>query len=604
MNTPETFVYDMCHGLAAAHPELEFVEKYKVVKKKDINDNKVSLISGGGSGHEPAHAGFVGKGMLDAAVCGDVFASPSQVQVYNAIKACATDKGVLLIVKNYSGDCMNFNNAMSDAQDDGIKVDAVYVNDDIAVKDSLYTVGRRGVAGTVLVHKCAGAAAEQGKSLEEVKAVANKVIDNVRSFGFAFTSCTVPAAGHPTFDIGDDEMEFGVGIHGEPGRFREKIDYSTGTFCDDLSRRIVTDLEEDLALKSGEEVVLLINGFGGTPLQELYILNNSVTKALAKDGVKIHKTIVGNFMTSIDMAGASISVLRVDSELKALVDYPVNTPALTWGAAMSEQAQAALEAVQAIGRALGYAPVAEEHHAAAKKAAAKETEEVAVYEVEGKPEVTETINTAAFVQIVDKMADVIIENEVPFCEADKMGDGDFGMSIAKGFKQLKADWATRKKGDIGQFLVSCSEIIKEYCGGASGPIWGSAFKYAGKSVLGKKEVSLADVALLFTEANRGVYETGKKSFGKGAEIGDKTLVDALKPCAMALTKAAEEGKSLREGLALGAKAAHEGAEATKTHVATLGRAGTVGERSIGYPDAGAHGLDVIFNELAAYIAKM
>lgn len=604
MNTPETFVYDMCHGLAAAHPELEFVEKYKVVKKKDINDNKVSLISGGGSGHEPAHAGFVGKGMLDAAVCGDVFASPSQVQVYNAIKACATDKGVLLIVKNYSGDCMNFNNAMSDAQDDGIKVDAVYVNDDIAVKDSLYTVGRRGVAGTVLVHKCAGAAAEQGKSLEEVKAVANKVIDNVRSFGFAFTSCTVPAAGHPTFDIGDDEMEFGVGIHGEPGRFREKIDYSTGTFCDDLSRRIVTDLEEDLALKSGEEVVLLINGFGGTPLQELYILNNSVTKALAKDGVKIHKTIVGNFMTSIDMAGASISVLRVDSELKALVDYPVNTPALTWGAAMSEQAQAALEAVQAIGRALGYAPVAEEHHAAAKKAAAKETEEVAVYEVEGKPEVTETINTAAFVQIVDKMADVIIANEVPFCEADKMGDGDFGMSIAKGFKQLKADWATRKKGDIGQFLVSCSEIIKEYCGGASGPIWGSAFKYAGKSMLGKKEVSLADVALLFTEANRGVYETGKKSFGKGAEIGDKTLVDALKPCAMALTKAAEEGKSLREGLALGAKAAHEGAEATKTHVATLGRAGTVGERSIGYPDAGAHGLDVIFNELAAYIAKM
>ena len=604
MNTPETFVYDMCHGLAAAHPELEFVEKYKVVKKKDINDNKVSLISGGGSGHEPAHAGFVGKGMLDAAVCGDVFASPSQVQVYNAIKACATDKGVLLIVKNYSGDCMNFNNAMSDAQDDGIKVDAVYVNDDIAVKDSLYTVGRRGVAGTVLVHKCAGAAAEQGKSLEEVKAVANKVIDNVRSFGFAFTSCTVPAAGHPTFDIGDDEMEFGVGIHGEPGRFREKIDYSTGTFCDDLSRRIVTDLEEDLALKSGEEVVLLINGFGGTPLQELYILNNSVTNALAKDGVKIHKTIVGNFMTSIDMAGASISVLRVDSELKALVDYPVNTPALTWGAAMSEQAQAALEAVQAIGRALGYAPVAEEHHVAAKKAAAKETEEVAVYEVEGKPEVTETINTAAFVQIVDKMADVIIENEVPFCEADKMGDGDFGMSIAKGFKQLKADWATRKKGDIGQFLVSCSEIIKEYCGGASGPIWGSAFKYAGKSMLGKKEVSLADVALLFTEANRGVYETGKKSFGKGAEIGDKTLVDALKPCAMALTKAAEEGKSLREGLALGAKAAHEGAEATKTHVATLGRAGTVGERSIGYPDAGAHGLDVIFNELAAYIAKM
>lgn len=603
MNTPETFVYDMCHGLALAHPELEFVEKFKIVKKKDIDDNKVSLISGGGSGHEPAHAGFVGKGMIDCAVCGDVFASPSQVQVYNAIKKCATDKGVLLVIKNYSGDCMNFNNAMADAQDDGIKVDAVYVNDDIAVKDSLYTVGRRGVAGTVLVHKCAGAAAEQGKELDEVKRVANKVIDNVRSFGFAFTSCTVPAAGHPTFEIGDDEMEFGVGIHGEPGRYREKIDYSTGTFADDLARRILTDLEEDLGLKAGEDVVLLINGFGGTPLQELYLLNNSVTKAITVDGINVHRTIVGNFMTSIDMAGASISVLRVDSELKALVDYPVSTPALTWGAAMSEQAEAALEAIKAIGKALGYTP-AEPAKKASKKAVAEAEDDNATYEVEGTPVVTETINTAAFVQIVDKMADVIIENEVPFCEADQMGDGDFGMSIAKGFKQLKADWATRKKGDVGEFLVSCSEIIKEYCGGASGPIWGSAFKYAGKAMLGKKEINLTDLAFLFMEANRGVYETGKKSFGKGADIGDKTLVDALKPCALALTKAAEEGKALREGIDLGAKAAHEGAEATKTHVATLGRAGTVGERSIGFPDAGAHGLDVIFNELAAYIKTL
>ena len=604
MNTPETFVYDMCHGLAKAHPELEFVEKYKIVKKVDINDDKVSIISGGGSGHEPAHAGFVGKGMIDCAVCGDVFASPSQVQVYNAIKQCATDKGVLLVIKNYSGDCMNFNNAMSDAQDDGIKVDAVYVNDDIAVKDSLYTVGRRGVAGTVLVHKCAGAAAEQGKSLEEVKAVANKVIENVRSFGFAFTSCTVPAAGHPTFEIGDDEMEFGVGIHGEPGRFREKIDYSKGTFADDLSKRIVKDLIEDLGLKKGEDVVLLINGFGGSPLQELYILNNSVNKALDEAGIKIHRTIVGNFMTSIDMAGASITVLRADSEIKALIDYPVSTPALTWGAAMDASAEAAVEAMKAISKALGVTPVeaASCEKKGKKKAAQNADDDVnAVYEVKGKAVIGETINLPAFVKIVEKMADVIIENEVPFCEADQMGDGDFGMSIAKGFKQLKADWATRKKGDIGQFLVSCSEIIKEYCGGASGPIWGSAFKYAGKAMEGKQEVNLKDIAFLFMEANRGVFETGKKSFGKGADIGDKTLVDALKPCALALTKAAEEGKKLQQGLDLGAKAAHEGAEATKSHVASLGRAGTVGERSIGFPDAGAHGLDVIFNELAKYI---
>lgn len=601
MNTPETFVYDMCHGLAKAHPELEFVEKFKIVKKKEINPNKVSLISGGGSGHEPAHAGFVGKGMLDCAVCGDVFASPSQVQVYNAIKEVATDKGVLLIIKNYSGDCMNFNGAMSDAiDDDGIKVDAVYVNDDIAVKDSLYTVGRRGVAGTIFVHKCAGAAAEQGKDLAEVKAVANKVIDNVRSFGFAFSSCTPPAKGTPIFSIDDDMMEYGVGIHGEPGRKTEKV-----CSADELAKRIVADLLEDCGVKGGDDVAVIINGFGATPLSELYLFNNSVSNELEAAGVGIHKTLVGNFMTSLDMAGASVSILKLDDELKALVDYPVTTPALTWGGVMSEQAAAAIEAMNAIAKALNITPAAatkvEEKKCACKK---EEVKEEAVYDVVGDPKVGETINLPAFVKVVDKMADVIIENEVPFCDADQMGDGDFGMSIAKGFRQLKVDWATRKKGDIGQFLVSCSEIIKEYCGGASGPIWGSAFKYAGKAVLGKTEVSLADIAHLFQEANRGVYETGKKSFGKGAVVGDKTLVDALKPCADALTAAAEAGKALTVGLDEGAAAAVAGAEATKTVTAKLGRAGTVGEKSIGYPDAGAYGLGVIFTELAKFIKTL
>lgn len=601
MNTPETFVYDMCHGLAKAHPELEFVEKFKIVKKKEINPNKVSLISGGGSGHEPAHAGFVGKGMLDCAVCGDVFASPSQVQVYNAIKEVATDKGVLLIIKNYSGDCMNFNGAMSDAiDDDGIKVDAVYVNDDIAVKDSLYTVGRRGVAGTIFVHKCAGAAAEQGKDLAEVKAVANKVIDNVRSFGFAFSSCTPPAKGTPIFSIDDDMMEYGVGIHGEPGRKTEKV-----CSADELAKRIVADLLEDCGVKGGDDVAVIINGFGATPLSELYLFNNSVSNELEAAGVGIHKTLVGNFMTSLDMAGASVSILKLDDELKALVDYPVTTPALTWGGVMSEQAAAAVEAMNAIAKALNITPAAatkvEEKKCACKK---EEVKEEAVYDVVGDPKVGETINLPAFLKIVDKMADVIIENERPFCDADQMGDGDFGMSIAKGFRQLKVDWATRKKGDIGQFLVSCSEIIKEYCGGASGPIWGSAFKYAGKAVLGKTEVSLADIAHLFQEANRGVYETGKKSFGKGAVVGDKTLVDALKPCADALTAAAEAGKALTVGLDEGAAAAVAGAEATKTVTAKLGRAGTVGEKSIGYPDAGAYGLGVIFTELAKFIKTL
>ena len=207
------------------------------------------------------------------------------------------------------------------------------------------------------------------------------------------------------------------------------------------------------------------------------------------------------------------------------------------------------------------------------------------------------------VEVIDKMADVIIENEVPFCDADKMGDGDFGMSIAKGFRQLKADWKSRKKGNIGEFLLSCSEIIKEYCGGASGPIWGSAFKYAGKAAGSKEEVTLADIAEIMQAANTGVYETGKRSFGKGAVVGDKTLVDALKPCADALEAAAKAGDKMKVGLEKGAKAAVAGADATKTVVAKLGRAGTVGEKSIGYPDAGAYGLGVIFTSLAEFIGK-
>ena len=590
MNTAESFVYDMCHGIAKAHPELEFVEKYKIVKKKVIDRDKVTLISGGGSGHEPAHAGFVGTGMLDAAVCGDIFASPSQIQVYNALKLTASKKGTLMIVKNYSGDCMNFNNAGALAKDDGIEVDAVYVNDDIAVKDSLYTVGRRGVAGTVFVHKIAGAAAEQGKSLAEVKAVAEKVIANIRSFGFALTSCTVPAAGSPTFEIGEDEMEFGVGIHGEPGRKREKL-----ITADELAARIVPDIAEDLGLKEGEEIALLINGFGGSPLQELYLFSNSVTNELEKANIRIYKTLVGNYMTSIDMAGASVTFLRLDDELKAYLDYPVATPAITWGGSSKEDI-AAREAIQALAKALNLTPAAFAKKEAAAESAAIEDEAEKTYAFEGKAVVGEKINTPGMGKLIDKMADVIIENEVPFCKADRCGDGDFGMSIAKGFRQLKKDWATRKKGDIGEFLVSCSEIIMEYCGGASGPIWGSAFRYAGKAVLGKKEIALQDLAAIFRAAVEGVQETGRKSFGKGAVVGDKTLIDALVPAADSLTESAEKGAKMKDAVKKAAKAAVDGAEATKYIQAKMGRAGVTD--SEGYPDAGAYGLGVIFTELA------
>lgn len=605
MNTAQTYVTDMCRGIALAHPELEFVEKYKIVKKKEIDPEKVTLISGGGSGHEPAHAGFVGTGMLDAAVCGDVFASPSQVQIYNALKLTASNKGTLMIIKNYSGDCMNFNGAGADAsEDEGLNIERVFVNDDVAVQGSSYTnddyvVGRRGVAGTVFVHKIAGAAAQQGKDLQEVKRVAQKTIDNLASIGFALSSCTPPAKGTPIFDLAEDKIEFGVGIHGEPGKSTD--DYAT---ADELAKKMVALLTDNavIKLKKGDEIAVIVNGFGATPQSELYILNASVRKLTDELGISTYKTLVGNFMTSLDMAGASVTFLKLDDELKALLDYPVSAPALTWGAA-DDEAQAAVEAVRALAKAMGVANLPAHHESKKATAKAAADEKNVVYEVKGKPAYGEKLNTAAVVEVIDKMADVIIENEVAFCDADKMGDGDFGMSIAKGFRQLKTDWKSRKKGNVGEFLLSCSEIIKEYCGGASGPIWGSAFKYAGKAAGTKEEISLADLAEIMQAANTGVYETGKRSFGKGAVVGDKTLVDALKPCADALEAAAKAGDKMKVGLEKGAKAAVAGAEATKTVVAKLGRAGTVGEKSIGYPDAGAYGLGVIFTELAKFIGK-
>jgi len=322
INKPETLVVEMCEGMVMAHGDLlQFNKDSKVIARKNLNKDKVTLICGGGSGHEPAHAGFVGLGMLDAAVCGDVFASPSTIQVYKAIQQTASNKGTLLIVKNYSGDCMNFDAAaeMSE-EDDDYQVARVYVNDDIAVKDSLYTVGRRGVAGTIFVQKLAGAAAEQGMGLNEVKAVAEKAIANVRSIGFALTSCTVPAKGSPTFELGDLEMEYGVGIHGEPGIAREAV-----CSADELAQRMVDQLLADLP-QSGE-VAVMINGLGGTPLQELYLLNRSVQLALKDKGVLVYRTFVGNYMTAIDMAGASVTLLGLDDALKVLLDAPVQTVA-------------------------------------------------------------------------------------------------------------------------------------------------------------------------------------------------------------------------------------------------------------------------------------
>ena len=312
----------MVDGLVKAYPDyVRRIDGTTVVVRSDKKTGKVALISGGGSGHEPAHAGYVGKGMLDAAVAGAVFTSPTPDQVFAGIKEIATDQGVLMVIKNYTGDVMNFEMAADMARDEGIKVDQVVVNDDVAVDGSLYTVGRRGIAGTVFVHKIAGAKAETGASLEDVKAVAEKVIANVRSMSMAITPCTVPAAGKPGFEIADDEMEIGIGIHGEPGTHKEKMQ-KADQIVDQLLDKILADIDF-----AGSEVAVMINGCGATPLMELFIVNNHVSDVLKSKNIKVYKTLVGEYMTSLEMEGFSISLLKLDDELKGLLDATADTPA-------------------------------------------------------------------------------------------------------------------------------------------------------------------------------------------------------------------------------------------------------------------------------------
>lgn len=328
INDPNDVVVEALRGIEGAHPELRVDHESKVIYRGDApKRGKVGLISGGGSGHEPLHGGFVGLGMLDAACAGEIFTSPVPGQILAATKLVDGGAGILHVVKNYTGDVMNFEMAAEmAAAETGARIVSVVTDDDVAVQDSTWTAGRRGVGVTVLLEKIAGAAAEQGRDLDEVAQVARTVNENGRSMGLALTSCTVPAAGRPTFDLGDEEMELGVGIHGEPGRARLPLAPAS-----EIAALLVEPILSDLAFDRGNPVIAFVNGLGGTPLIELYVVFNEVQKILSGRGVPIARSLVGSYITSLDMAGVSITLLRVDDELLSLWDAPVNTAALRWG---------------------------------------------------------------------------------------------------------------------------------------------------------------------------------------------------------------------------------------------------------------------------------
>lgn len=323
INAPENVVSEMLEGLAAANPDtLELIADKRIIKRKEKKAaGKVAVITGSGSGHEPDQVFYVGKGMMDAACAGPVFAAPTADAIYEAAKQVDTGAGVLFMVKNYTGDRGQFAMATEMAEMDGIKVATVIADDDVAVKDSTFTAGRRGVAGAILGYKIVCAKAEKGASLEELVELADRVNRNVRSMGFGLTSCTTPAKGAPTFEIGDDEMEIGVGLHGEPGRKRTKL-----MAADEIVEMITRNCLEDLPFKKGDQVAVMVNGLGGTPLMELYIAYNKVAKMLKEAGITVCRNYVNEYCTSIDMAGCSVSILRLDEEMKELLDYPVEIP--------------------------------------------------------------------------------------------------------------------------------------------------------------------------------------------------------------------------------------------------------------------------------------
>jgi phosphoenolpyruvate---glycerone phosphotransferase subunit DhaK len=324
INHVDTVLAESLHGFATAHSDIVTLDPgLQFVRRRSLKRGKVALISGGGSGHEPLHTGFIGHGMLDAACPGQVFTSPTPDQMLAAAHEVETGGGVLFIVKNYSGDMMNFQMAAEMLEREN---ETVVINDDVAVENSTYTTGRRGVAGTMIVERIVGAAAERGDNLAELKALGDAVNKSTASMGVALTSCTVPAAGGPTFQIGADEMEMGVGIHGEPGRRRVKL-----TDADDIAAELTGAVLKDLSLKRGQEVILLVNGFGGTPLMELYVMVNAVNKVLAAAGVKPVRALTGSYVTSLEMAGCSVTVSAADDGVLKLWDAPVHTAALRWG---------------------------------------------------------------------------------------------------------------------------------------------------------------------------------------------------------------------------------------------------------------------------------
>jgi len=547
INAPAGVVREILEGMAALNANLVLLEGMNIIVRADLPapaQRKVAVVSGGGSGHEPAHAGYVGAGMLSAAVAGEIFTSPDTDSILAAIKAAAGPAGALLIIKNYTGDRLNFGLAAELARAEGIPVEIVVVADDVALRDAVPRERRRGIAGTVLVHKIAAAAAERGLPLAEVAALARRAAAAIASMGIALGACTLPAVGHRGFELAENEIEAGLGIHGEPGVQRLEM-----RPADALVRLILDSFAADRPFRPGERGALLVNGLGATPPMELAVVARAALAQLAARGVAVERAWAGNFLTALDMPGFSLSFISLDAELLALLDAPAAAPA--WPGPGISRGKAAIIAAPAKA-------------AAAPQAAA-----------------AQTAAGLAVRQQASKAARALIAAEPQLTALDSIaGDGDLGASMQRGAEAVLAlppeQFATAAGG-----LAAIGEALRRAIAGSSGPFYATGFLRAARQLAGIAAPAAADWAAALNAAVAAIRELG------GAKPGDRTMVDALQAAADNLQAGAEAGLPLAAAWRQAAKAAEAAAEATKNMRPKAGRASYLGERALGHPDGGA-----------------
>jgi triose/dihydroxyacetone kinase / FAD-AMP lyase (cyclizing) len=555
INRPKDVVEEMMQGLAVLHPSSARLLGHKVIARADAKqtrDQQVAVISGGGSGHEPAHAGYIGVGMLSAAVIGEVFTSPSSDSVFAAIKAVSGEPGAVLVVKNYTGDRLNFGLAAEMALAEGISVEMVIVDDDVALKGTGQTTGARGLAGTIFIHKLVGAAAAEGRSLADVAAMGRAAVDSLATMGVSFTAGTSPAVGKPSFEIGEDEMELGLGIHGEPGVKRTRLQTA-----DELTETLLAEVLKHGRFGDEKRVVVMVNNLGATTEMELAIVARHAMRFLESKGITVERIYSGTFLSSLDMAGISISVLGVNDEWLRWLDAVTTAPA--WPNALKQrpgkpEAQIVTEVSTKVSSPTGKG---------AQSEVGRKTK-----------------------QAIEAACKALIAAEGELTEMDRVtGDGDLGTSMERAAKAVQGAVGSYPLDDVPATIRAIGHTLRRELGGSSGPLYGVLFLRCGGVLEKSAAMGLAQWAEALDQGCRAISELG------GAKPGDRTMLDALDPFVKTLWNGVG-GKASGEAILAAVEAAERGAEATARMKPRLGRSSYLGDRVLGYPDPGAKAVVV------------